>query len=107
MALKLNPFGDQIVVLPTPESDITSGGIILTAANSEAPVRGEVLAVGPGRYSEVSGDRVPVEVKVGQQVIYKKFAGTEIEVEGQELKILRERDILVALVQAEELAAAE
>jgi chaperonin GroES len=93
MAINVNPLGDRVVVKPIPREEMTKGGIILPDTAKEKPQEGEVLAVGPGRITE-DGKRLPMEVKVGDRVLYAKYAGTEIKIEGEEYVILRESDIL-------------
>ena len=99
MGFKLEPFADQIVVRPIPDEDTTSGGIIIVESAKETPTRGEVLEVGPGRYAPETGKRIEPDVCVGQVVIYKKYAGTDIKLGEDELKILKEKDILVAITE--------
>ena len=93
MKTKLQPLGDRVVIKPQPKEEITKGGILLPDTAKEKPMDGKILAVGPGSLDE-SGKRVPMEVKVGDIVIYAKYAGTEIKEDGEELIILRESDIL-------------
>ena len=93
MATKLQPLGDRVVIKPLPKEEITKGGIVLPDTAKEKPMEGKVIAVGPGSLSE-EGKRVPLDVKVGDIVIYAKYAGTEIKENGDELIILRESDIL-------------
>jgi chaperonin GroES len=88
----LKPYGDRILVKPSTEEDRTAGGIVLPDTAKERPQKGEVVAVGPGRWEE--GKRIPVEVKVGDKVVYAKYGGTEIKIDGVEHLILRESDIL-------------
>ncbi len=93
MALKLKPLGDRLVVKPIEQEDISRGGILLPDTAKEKPQEGKVLAVGPGRLSD-EGNRLAMDVKVGDIVVYAKYGGTEIKVEEEELMILRESDIL-------------
>ena len=93
MAAKLQPLADRILVKPIEKEEMTKSGIYLPDTAKEKPQEGEVLAVGPGRYGE-EGDRIPMDVKVGDIVIYAKYGGTEIKVDDDELMILRESDIL-------------
>lgn len=95
--MKINPLDDRVVVRPNEAEETTAGGIVLPDAAKEKQQRGTVLAVGPGRLLE-SGERAPVSVKVGDHVLFGKYGGTEIEVDGQDVKILRESDILAKLV---------
>ena len=93
MAVKLQPLADRLVVKPIEREEVSRGGIVLPDTAKEKPQEGEVIAVGPGRLSE-DGKRIAIEVKVGDIVIYAKYGGTEIKIEGEELVILRESDIL-------------
>ena len=93
MAVKLQPLGDRVVVKPIEGEEVTRGGIILPDTAKEKPQEGKVLAVGPGRLSE-DGKRIAMEVKVGDVVLYVKYGGTEVKIDGEELMILSERDIL-------------
>ena len=93
MAIKLQPLADRLVVKPIQREEVTRGGIVLPDTAKEKPQEGEVLAVGPGRLSE-DGKRIPMDIKVGDIVIYAKYGGTEIKAEGEEVIILRESDIL-------------
>jgi chaperonin GroES len=93
MASKLEPLADRLIVKPIEQEEVTKGGIFLPDTAKEKPQEGEVIAVGPGRLSD-DGKRITMDVKVGDRVIYAKYGGTEIKVEGEELMILRESDIL-------------
>jgi len=93
MAIKLEPMADRLVVKPTEKEEVTRGGIVLPDTAKEKPQEGKVLAAGPGRLSE-DGKRLPMDVKVGDIVVYAKYGGTEIKLDGEELIILRESDIL-------------
>jgi len=93
MAAKLEPLADRLVVKPIEREEVTRGGIVLPDTAKEKPQEGEVLAVGPGRLSE-DGKRIPMDVQVGDIVLYARYGGTEIKIEGEELIILRESDIL-------------
>ena len=96
MAVKLEPLTDRLVVRPIEKEDVTKGGIILPDTVKEKPQEGEVLAVGPGRMSD-DGDRISMDVKAGDIIIYAKYGGTEIKVDGKELLILRESDVLAKI----------
>jgi len=89
----LRPLGDRIVVKPGKEEEVTRGGIVLPDTARKKPREGEVLAVGPGKMLD-SGERAPMEVSVGDVVIYSEYGGTEITVDGKELVILDESSIL-------------
>ena len=93
MAIKLQPLADRLVVKPIQREEVTKGGIVLPDTAKEKPQEGEVLAVGPGRLSE-DGKRIVMDIKVGDVVIYAKYAGTEIKIDGEDLIILREGDVL-------------
>lgn len=93
MAEKIEPLGDRVVVKPTPKEEMSKGGVILPDTVKEKPQEGEVIAVGPGRLSE-DGTRIAMEVKLGDRVIYARYAGTELKLDDEELIILRESDIL-------------
>ncbi|MGQ9532155.1 MAG: co-chaperone GroES [Desulfotomaculales bacterium] len=91
--MKIRPLGDRVVVKPLPMEERTKGGIVLPDTAKEKPQQGEVLAVGPGRLLD-NGQRVPIDLKVGDKILYSKYAGNEIKMEGEEYLILRESDIL-------------
>lgn len=93
MSKKLVPLGDKIIVKPEAQEEKTKSGIVLPDAAKEKPQEGTVLAVGSGRILD-NGQKVPVEVKVGDKVLYTKYGGTEVKVDEEELIILSERDIL-------------
>jgi chaperonin GroES len=93
MADKLKPLADRVVVRPIERETVSKGGIVLPDTAKEKPQEGEVMAVGLGRLSD-DGKRLPMDVKVGDIVIYAKYGGTEIKVDDEELMILRESDIL-------------
>ena len=92
MSLKIKPLGDKMVVRPISNEQTLSSGIVLPDTAAEKPQQGEVLAVGSGRVLE-NGTRVPMEVKVGDKVLYSKYGGTEIKIEEEDLLILNERDV--------------
>jgi chaperonin GroES len=96
MALK--PLDDRVVVEPMSAEEKTAGGIVLPDAAQEKSQRGKVLAVGPGRILD-GGKRATVAVQVGDEVLFGKYGGTEIEVDGKDLKILRESDILAKVLK--------
>jgi chaperonin GroES len=91
--IKLRPLDDRVVVEPCDAEEVTAGGIVLPDSAREKSQRGKVLAVGPGKLMD-NGSRGELSVKVGDEVIYGKYGGTEIEIDGEEVKILRENDIL-------------
>jgi chaperonin GroES len=90
--LKLKPLEDRIVVRPVEGEETTVSGIVIPDTAKEKPQEGEVLAVGPGRFED--GTRVPLDVSVGDRVIYSKYGGTEVVVDGEDLLILSARDVL-------------
>ena len=90
--MKIKPLADRIVIKPAEAEERTKGGIILPDTAKEKPVVGKVLAAGPGRHSD-DGKLVPMEVKVGDQVLYGKYSGTEVTLDGEEYLIMRESDI--------------
>jgi chaperonin GroES len=94
---KIRPLDDRIVVEPVEAEEMTAGGIVLPDSAQEKPQRGKIIACGPGRLLD-SGERGSLSVGVGDEVIYGKYGGTEIEVDGAEVKILRESDILAKVV---------
>lgn len=96
MAINLKPLGNRVVVEPMEQEDVTPGGIVLPETAKEKPQKGTVLSVGPGDRDE-DGDRIPMDVSVGDTVLYAKYSGTEIKVDGKKLLILRETDILAIL----------
>lgn len=93
MASKLQPLGDRVVVQPMPKEEVTKGGIVLPDTAKEKPQEGKVIAVGPGRMTE-DGKRIAMDLKVGDIVVYAKYAGTEFKEGDEELIIMRESDIL-------------
>jgi len=93
MAVKLQPMADRVVIRPIEKEEKTKGGIYLPDTAKEKSQEGKVIAIGPGRRSE-EGKPIPMDVKVGDIVIYAKYGGTEIKVDDEELIILRESDIL-------------
>ena len=95
--INIRPLDDRIVVEPMAAEETTAGGIVLPDAAQEKPQRGTVVAVGPGKLLD-SGERGELSVSVGDEVIFGKYGGTEIEVDGKDVKILRESDILAKVV---------
>jgi len=93
MSLKLKPLGGRVVVEPIEQEEVTAGGIVLPETAKEKPQKGVVLAVGPGDRDE-SGKRIPMDVAVGNKVLYAKYGGTEIKIDDKKLLILRESDLL-------------
>lgn len=97
MSVKLRPLEDRVVVEPSEAEETTAGGIVLPDAAREKPQRGKVVSVGPGPLLD-SGSRGELSVAIGDTVIYGKYSGTEVEVDGKDLKILKEADILAKLL---------
>lgn len=95
MATKIKPLGDKVLVQPTKQEEKTASGIILPDTAKEKSQEGTVLAVGSGKY--VDGKLQPLEVKVGHKVIYSKYGGDEIKIDGEELKLVSESDILAII----------
>jgi chaperonin GroES len=91
----LQPLEDRVVVKPSEEEDVTASGIVIPDTAKERPQEGEVIAVGPGRFEE--GQRIPMDVKVGDKIIYSKYGGTEVKIEGDEYLILSARDVLAVI----------
>ena len=94
--MKIKPLGDRVVVKPSPAEDKTKGGIILPDTAKEKPVIGEIVAVGPGRKSD-DGKLIPLDLKVGDKVLYGKYSGTETTIDGKEFLIMRESDIFAVV----------
>ena len=93
--MKIKPLGDRVVIKNLEAEETTKGGIILTNSAKEKPVMAEVLAVGPG--GNVDGKEITMQVTEGQKVVYSKYAGTEIKIDGEEYKIVRQNDILAII----------
>ena len=92
--MNLQPLEDRIVVRPNESEETTASGLVIPDTAKEKPQQGEVLAAGPGKRSEHTGDLLPVDVKVGDTVVYSKYGGTEITIDGDDLLILSARDVL-------------
>ena len=92
--MKLKPLGDRLIVKALEEEETTSSGIVLPDTAKEKPQKGKVLAVGDGRWDEEGEKRIPLDVQEGDEVLYSKYGGTEIKVEGEDLLVLRESDVL-------------
>lgn len=97
-ALNLKPLEDRVVVEPMEAEEVTAGGILLPDSAKEKPQRGTVVAVGAGRLLD-NGERAATNVEVGDEVIYGKYSGSDVEVDGDQYKILRESDILAKVVK--------
>lgn len=94
--MELKPLGDRLVVRALEEEEVTASGLVLPDTAKEKPQRGTVLAVGDGRWED--GKRIPLDVAAGDTVIYSKYGGTEVKVDGEDLLILRESDVLAKVV---------
>ena len=94
MALTLKPLGDRLIVRAIEEEETTASGIVLPDTAKEKPQKGKVIAVGDGKINEETGKRTPLDVAEGDEVLYSKYGGTEIKVDGEELLVLRESDVL-------------
>jgi chaperonin GroES len=92
--LSVNPLHDRVIVKPAPAEEKTAGGIIIPDTAKEKPQRGTVVAVGPGKYSEMTCKLIPMSVKVGDTVLYGKYAGTEIQVDGGDYLIMKDSDLI-------------
>ena len=92
--MNLQPLEDRIVVRPSEAEETTASGLVIPDTAKEKPQQGEVLAVGPGRRAEQTGELVPIDVAVGDVVVYSKYGGTEITIDGEDLLILTGRDVL-------------
>jgi chaperonin GroES len=97
MSLSIKPLGNRVVVEPIEQEEVTPGGIVLPETAKEKPQKGQILSVGPGERDE-DGKRIPMDVKVGDTVLFAKYAGTEIKLNNKKLLILKESDILAILV---------
>ena len=93
MTTNLKPLGDRLVVEPQEQEEVTASGLVLPETAKEKPQQGKVLKAGPGRRDD-DGDRIPMEVEEGNIVLYAKYAGTEIKLDGKKLLILKESDVL-------------
>jgi chaperonin GroES len=94
--MNLTPLGDRVIVKATDEEDVTAGGIVLPETAKERPQRGRVLAVGQGRYED--GKRIPLDVREGDEIVFSKYGATEVKLDGEEVLILAEPDILAKVV---------
>ena len=95
--MNLQPLEDRIVVKPGEAEETTASGLVIPDTAKEKPQKGEVLAVGPGKRSEDSGEVIPLDIKVGDTVIYSKYGGTEFTTEGEDVLILNARDVLAKI----------
>ncbi len=97
--MELHPLDDRIVVRPNGAEATTASGLVIPDTAKEKPQQGEVLAAGPGRRAENTGELIPLGVKVGDTVVYSKYGGTEITVDGEDLLILSGRDVLATITK--------
>lgn len=95
--VKVRPLGDRILVKRLEEEEVVKGGIIIPDTAKEKPQRGEVIAVGPGRYDEDGERRIPLDVAVGDQILFGKYAGSEVTIDDEEYLIMREDDVLAVI----------
>jgi chaperonin GroES len=95
-ATSLRPLGDRVVIHPTQREDMTKSGIVLPDTAKEKPQEGEIIAAGPGRLND-DGQREPMDVKVGDKVLYAKYAGTEFKIDGEDYLIVSQKDILAVV----------
>ena len=96
--MKLKPLGDRVLVQPVEEEETTASGIVLPDTAKEKPQKGKVVAVGDGAWDEDGEKRIPLDVNEGDEVLYSKYGGTEIKVDGDDLLVLRESDVLAKVV---------
>jgi chaperonin GroES len=92
--MKLQPLDDRIVVRPNEAEERTASGLVIPDTAKEKPQQGEVISVGPGRRAENTGELIPLDIAVGDKVVYSKYGGTEITIDGEDLLILTSRDVL-------------
>ena len=95
--MSIRPIGDRIAVKPVAAEETTKSGIVLPGSAQEKPHQGEVFAVGSGYVAQATGQRIPLEIKVGDKVVYGKHAGIEVKFDGEELVLLTENDVLVVI----------
>jgi chaperonin GroES len=99
MSMNLQPMEDRIVVRPAESEERTASGLVIPDTAKEKPQQGTVLAVGPGKRAEQTGELIPLDIAVGDTVVYSKYGGTEITVDGEDLLILSSRDVLAKVVK--------
>jgi len=97
VSVNIKPLEDRIVVKPLDAEQTTASGLVIPDTAKEKPQEGEVIAVGPGRFNEDGDERIPMDVSVGDKVIYSKYGGTEVKYSGEELLILSARDVLAVI----------
>ena len=99
MSVNIKPLEDRIVVKPLDAEQTTASGLVIPDTAKEKPQEGEVVAVGPGRFNEDGDERIPMDVSVGDKVIYSKYGGTEVKFGGDDLLVLSARDVLAVVVR--------
>ncbi len=97
--MNLQPLDDRLVVRPSESEETTASGLVIPDTAKEKPQQGEVVAVGPGRRAESTGEVIPLDVHVGDRVVYSKYGGTEFTLDGEDLLILTSRDVLAKVTQ--------
>ncbi|MDA8300049.1 MAG: co-chaperone GroES [Actinomycetota bacterium] len=97
--MNLQPLDDRIVVRPNEAEEKTASGLVIPDTAKEKPQQGEVLAVGPGRRADSTGELIPLDIKVGDTVLYSKYGGTEVTVDGEDLLVLASRDVLAKVAK--------
>jgi chaperonin GroES len=96
--MKLKPLGDRLIVRAIEEEELTASGLVLPDTAKEKPQKGLVIAVGDGKFDDDGAKRIPLDVAEGDEVLYSKYGGTEIKVDGEELLVLRESDVLAKII---------
>ncbi len=97
MATELKPLNDRLVIKPLQQEQVLSSGIVIPDSAKEKPQQGEVIAVGPGKRDD-DGNRVPLDIELGDRILYKKYTGQEIQIDNEDLIVLEEREVLAKLV---------
>lgn len=97
--MKLKPLDDRIVVRPGESEETTASGLVIPDTAKEKPQQGEVLAAGPGKRADSTGEIIPMDVKVGDTVLYSKYGGTEVTIDGEDLLVLAGRDVLATVTK--------
>ena len=97
MATELKPLNDRLVIKPLQQEQVLSSGIVIPDSAKEKPQQGEVVAVGPGKRDD-NGDRVPLDIEMGDRILYKKYTGQEIQIDNEDLIVLEEREVLAKLI---------
>ncbi len=97
MATELKPLNDRLVIKPLQQEQVLSSGIVIPDSAKEKPQQGEVVAVGPGKRDD-SGDRIPLDIEMGDRILYKKYTGQEIQIDNEDLIVLEEREVLAKLI---------